>query len=287
MATTKPISDPVAEKKPSKDYPWWVENIDHQITPEIRKLLQDYSHIPAEDVSRHVYEIREKAWNIRPYPCTGIGAFLLPSVARHPAYTTVLSRLKAGGKLLDVGCYLGHDLRKLVFDGAPQSSLYGNDIVNHWDLGYEFFKDRDRFNVEYIESDLLYPNEELSGLHAQIDVIFIVHVLHQWDWDTQVLACKELVRFSKIGSLVVGYQGGTIDIEKRTQSNREKGLKDFLLHDAETFRRMWDVVGEQTGTKWHTEAEMVPWSELNYSILEINYLGDDFGLLRFKVMRDE
>lgn len=228
---------------------------------------------------------REKAWNIRPYPCTGIGAFLLPSIAQHPAYNTILSRLKSGGKLLDVGCYLGHDLRRLALDGAPQSCLYGNDIVNHWDLGYEFFNDKDRFAATYIESDLLYPNEQLSKLHGQIDIVFIVHVLHQWDWDTQVLACKELVRFSKVGSLVVGYQGGTVDIDARTLSNKEKGQAEFSLHDAETFRRMWDVVGEQTGTKWNTDAQMVPWSELKGLKKEVDYLGDDFGLLRFKVER--
>jgi hypothetical protein len=35
MSTTGPISDPVAAKKPSKDYPWWIENIEHRITQEV------------------------------------------------------------------------------------------------------------------------------------------------------------------------------------------------------------------------------------------------------------
>jgi hypothetical protein len=172
-----------------------------------------------------------------------------------------------------------------VLDGAPQDNLYGNDIVNHWDLGYEFFNDKDRFSTSYIESDLLYPTEELSKLHGQIDVLSIVHVLHQWDWDTQIMACKELVKFSKKGSLVVGYQGGTYDMAKRTQRNRENQKNDFLLHDAETFRKMWDAVGEQTGTKWTTEAAMVPWGELDCRPGDVVYLGDDFGLLRFFVSR--
>jgi hypothetical protein len=36
MSVTKPISDPVAAKTPDKGYPWWVENIDHKITSEVR-----------------------------------------------------------------------------------------------------------------------------------------------------------------------------------------------------------------------------------------------------------
>jgi hypothetical protein len=39
MSATVPISDPVASKKPSKDYPWWIENIDHRITPEVSPEL--------------------------------------------------------------------------------------------------------------------------------------------------------------------------------------------------------------------------------------------------------
>jgi hypothetical protein len=180
---------------------------------------------------------------------------------------------------------MGQDLRQLVRDGVPQDRLVGNDIVNHWDLGYEFFNDRDRFSVPYIESDLLFPNEELSKLHNQLDIISIVHVLHQWDWDTQVLACKELVRFSKPGSLVVGYQGGTNDIGKRTKWNRENGQNEFTLHDVETFGRMWDVVGEDTETRWRTEAAIVPWSDLAGRDEEVAYLGPDFALLRFLVTR--
>jgi hypothetical protein len=35
MSTAIPISDPVGEKKPDKSYAWWIENIDHKITPEV------------------------------------------------------------------------------------------------------------------------------------------------------------------------------------------------------------------------------------------------------------
>jgi hypothetical protein len=157
--------------------------------------------------------------------------------------------------------------------------------VNHWDLGYEFFRDEDRFRVRYMESDLLYPNEELRRLHGQIDIVFLVHVLHQWDWATQVLACKEIAQFTKPGSLVVGYQGGTSNIADRTQLNRGNLQKEFTLHDGESFKRMWDVVGEETGTKWKTEALTVPWSELNGKTEETAYLGADFALLRYTVER--
>jgi hypothetical protein len=48
---------------------------------------------------------------------------------------------------------------------------------------------------------------------------------------------------------------------------------------------VWDIVGEQTGTKWSTEAVIVPWSELESRIEDVSYLGSDFSLLRFLVTR--
>jgi hypothetical protein len=47
MSTAKPVSDPVAEKKPSKDYPWWVDNIDHKITPEVSYYIIVYTLLGA------------------------------------------------------------------------------------------------------------------------------------------------------------------------------------------------------------------------------------------------
>jgi len=100
-----------------------------------------------------------------------MGSFLSPSISQHPAYPTILSRLQSGAKLLDIGCYTGTDLRRLAMDGAPTANLYGSDIVNHWDLGYELFHDADKFHAHYLESDLLYPSKALRRLQGEIDVV--------------------------------------------------------------------------------------------------------------------
>ena len=43
-------------------------------------------------------------------------------------------RLKKGASLVDVGTFIGQDLRRLIVDGAPSTNLYAVDIVNHWDI---------------------------------------------------------------------------------------------------------------------------------------------------------
>lgn len=74
--------------------------------------------------------------------------------------------------MLDIGCFVGHDLRRLVFDGAPSDRLYALDIVSHWDVGYSFFRDRDRFEAHFLEADIMHPNADLSKLDGQVHHLY-------------------------------------------------------------------------------------------------------------------
>ncbi|KAF7855967.1 hypothetical protein EAF04_009923 [Stromatinia cepivora] len=140
--------------------------------------------------------------------CTGQGIFLNPSIPRHPLYRTILSRLNDGASLMDVGTFIGQDLRQLVYDGAPSTNLYGVDIVNHWETGYEMYRDKEKFHAQYIECDILNPNPALGKLNGKMDIIWVTHVLHQWTWEGQVLAAKNLLTLSRVGTIVAGYRVG-------------------------------------------------------------------------------
>ena len=67
---------------------------------------------------------------------------MVPQFCRLPVYPEILQQVKDGAVVLDVGTFIGHDLRRFVYDGAPSEKLYGVDIVNHFDVGYDFFRDR-------------------------------------------------------------------------------------------------------------------------------------------------
>lgn len=40
-----------------KDVPWYTDSIGSRLGPSARKLLEDYSHIPADQVESHIYSI--------------------------------------------------------------------------------------------------------------------------------------------------------------------------------------------------------------------------------------
>ena len=272
----------------NKDVIYWIPNIDKKITPEVRQLLEQYAGIPWQDVLAHCYIIREKAWQIRSYPCTGMGAFFAPTLNLVSCYSEILDRVKQGQRFMDIGAYVGTDLRKLVFDGALSDNLVAVDIVSHWNVGYDLFRDRDRFAARFLENDILRPYPPLQALAGSVDIIWINKVVHQWSYETQLICCCNLVRLSspRAGSLVVGMQAGTL-----IDDGREMPLTDgsvtanYFSHSTNTWAEMWVEVGRQTGTRWACEARMREWDDVGLDAEETRYLGEDSRMLEFVMRR--
>lgn len=93
-----------------------------------------------------------------------------------PAYPEIIQRVVQGQVLADIGCFIGHDLRHLVNDGAPANNLYGFDIIDFWDLGFEMFQDRDRFEAHFVQADIMATDGKLAMFKGKLDIIYIAQV---------------------------------------------------------------------------------------------------------------
>ena len=184
---------------------------------------------------------------------------------------------------MDVGCFLGGDMRRLVFDGAPSNNMYGVDIINHWDVGYALFQDKEHFKAQFIEADVLSTDApSLLALKGRIDIIYISAVLHQWAPKEQLDAGKKLVKFSKQGSQVVGYQMG--NLKPQAFLNPHLGITQWR-HDPASFEEMWNSIGAETGSSWQTEARFRTWEELGCRPKEQHWLESGDQILDFVVTR--
>ncbi|OIW26034.1 hypothetical protein CONLIGDRAFT_708928 [Coniochaeta ligniaria NRRL 30616] len=251
----------------------------------IRDLLENYSHIPANEVVPRIIETvsttppsnhplpfpptpshsntnhprpsqRDKIWDVFPWPCVGQFRFTDLSLSRKPCYPRVLAALKTGTeRLLDVGCCYAQDLRKLAYDGAPSEALFGLDKQNEFiGLGYDFFNDRDTFRGTFINADLLdRGNEEVRKVQGTFGIAQLGMVLHTWDLEGQTRACERVVELLRPerGVLVVGQSVG--DLVGKEFSARGKML---YKHDVETLTKMWEEVGRRTGTEWVVRATL-------------------------------
>ncbi|ROV92283.1 hypothetical protein VSDG_07237 [Cytospora chrysosperma] len=204
-------------------------------------LLEGYSRISSIDVERHLKYIRDKAFNSFPYPSIGRWRFMDFYITELPEYPDIISRLKDGDALLDVGCCFGHILRQIVFDGAPSDNLAGTDLRPEFiELGYELFRDRDTFEAKFVTGDILDANNAgLATLDGDFDIIHAAAFFHLFDWSTQVKIGERLVRFFKPGTsnaLLVGRQIGSRQ-PLRVEQSEKRGEKIPPRCSQHTLRR--------------------------------------------------
>jgi ubiquinone/menaquinone biosynthesis C-methylase UbiE len=201
---------------------------------------------------------RDKAFAVFHYPCIGRWRFLDLYITNAPEYPDIIARLKAGETLLDVGCCFGHILRQVVVDGAPAKNLAGTDLRPEFiELGYELFRDKDTLDVNFVTGDVLDPtNTSLAVLDAKFDIVHSASFFHLFGWDDQVTVGERIVRFFKprAKALVLGRQVGTRD-PLTLEEYRKQGEKRYQ-HNVETLQKLWDVIGEKTGTKWKATGEL-------------------------------
>jgi len=208
-------------------------------------------------------------------------------LVRSPNYPLILERLKSGNEnFLDLGCCFGQELRKLVADGAHSENLYGSDLrPEFFDLGYKLFRDKESLNSTFIAADIFDESSALSSLDGNIDIIYAGSFLHLFGYDDQVKVCKRIVKLlrDKKGSLLLGRQVGDV-VASETVHNTNKNLNMFR-HNSESFKKMWEEVGEATGTKWRVESEMmVP--EGSYIKERGEAHGPSVRRIRFSVFRE-
>lgn len=199
---------------------------------------------------------RELALKIAPYPCLGRFGFVSPNIAAHGAYRSVVEKAQSkGATILDVGCCLGQNLRMLATEGVPTENMHATDLKSElWELGFELFGDRDKMKAIFVEADLLHldADSKLHQLRGKIDVIIACLFLHLFDWDKQAMAIKSFVELSRLGTMVAGRSRGS----KRALIFQRPWGNSFV-HDVNTFKEIWRLVGIETGTAWAVDVVLV------------------------------
>lgn len=169
-------------------------------------------------------------------------------------------------------------MRQLAANSVPSENLTGTDLRPDFiDLGYELFRDKDKFNAKFTTGDMLNADDEnLATLNGKFDIVHASSFFHLFSWDDQVQVGERIIKFLKPKqekALVLGRQIGTREPLSREEYRRQPEKR--CLHDLESWRRLWDEIGERTGTKWKVDGE----------VFDSRF--DDWGLvfLRFAVSK--
>ncbi|KAB8265373.1 hypothetical protein BDV32DRAFT_134646 [Aspergillus pseudonomiae] len=238
----------------SEAFPLWDESLDLSeiLTGGPRKLLESYSHIPPSDVESHVRAIAKKGWDIRDYPCFRMFWFLDFDLSRSPQYARVLELLKSGALFIDIGCGIGQDIRRLVYDGVPGQNLIGLDLYGGFvDLGFELFRDKASLGASFLIQSFFDDTALFRQVMGQVSVVNSGYFMHLWDWDGQIKIGRRMMELlPTAGGLVTGVHFGS----KRSGRWIPHGGKEMFLHDTDTLTAMWTEIGEMSGVRLDVEA---------------------------------
>ncbi|KAK6407495.1 hypothetical protein LTR95_018537 [Oleoguttula sp. CCFEE 5521] len=229
-----------------------------EISESTRHLFETYSHIPKDEVVKHITAVRDKAWAIHPYPCIGRWRFLDLGLGLHRSYPDVRARLKTGEQtFLDLGCAFAQDVRRLAADGVDTTKLYGCDLrLDFLDLGYELFCDKETLKATFFEADVFAESGMLDQYEGHFDIIQASSFFHLFDREHQKRVAHRVVKLLKPqkGSLLLGRHVGSW--EPRETPWRD-GYGKHFRHNEGSWQELWDQVSEEAGgVKFEAKASL-------------------------------
>ena len=226
------------------------------------------------------------------YPCIGQWTFLQTRTSALQCYRDIVTRLKAGASLIDVGCCFGQDLRYLAADGAPTERMYASDIISEfWDIGFDLYRDASHMKARFISADILDWPPSLDELRGTMDIILANQFFHLLDWEGQVKAGKNMVTLSRAGTWLLGYQiGSSIGraIPNRTNTGGkigETGNKTKFYHTPETWQEMWRQIERETETEWEVMSSIHTLKEWGWEDEDAAWMGPAARGLEFVARR--
>jgi hypothetical protein len=108
-------------------------------------------------------------------------------------------RLKDNGEtFLDLGCCVGQDFRKLVYDRVPLTNLWESGLCpGFFDLGYVLFRDKIRLASRFVGADIFDQKSDLARLEGKVDVLYAASFINLFGWDRQVAIYMRIVQLMR------------------------------------------------------------------------------------------
>jgi len=251
-----------------------------------RALKQDLS---AEEVRDILFKSREAAYKALPYPCIRHFHFVCFFMQRNGIYKHVIdyARKAPADKapvVMDLGCCMGTDLRKLVQDGYPtntsNTNVYGCDLQHEFVVeGHSLYRDgpdtKSPTPIKFFADDVftLPLRSEtnsitstgsfgLKDLIGKIDILYAGALFHLFDEEKQVDLARRLITLINVDD---GVNEETIIFGRhRGSPTGEKGIMQMefgktFCHSASSWKELWqgllvEAFGEKVLERLRIEA---------------------------------
>ena len=155
-------------------------------------------------------------------------------------------------------------------------------------MSYDLFRDKETIKAHLFTADIFDEHGALDMLEGKIDVIYLASFLHIFSWDDQLKICKRVIKTlrPRKGSSVFGRQVGSLkakEVIPPGEMGIDKSGSRWWRHDVESFTKLWDLAGEETGTKWETWGRL----DVDEGMGTSSWSDEGMRQLKFEVKRVE
>ncbi|KZT25994.1 hypothetical protein NEOLEDRAFT_1092028 [Neolentinus lepideus HHB14362 ss-1] len=233
------------------------------------KFLRDMISEDDEVITKKLLEIQAEGYAKWPYPCIRAFHFVSFMMYQNAVYPEVVEAGKKGDTLLlDLGCCMGTDLRKLAQDGHPESSLLGCYLRPEYiQLGYKLYDDRNSCAIQFFSDnvlDLPFPPSspdatlqinqvtKLAELAGRLTHIYTGALFHLFDESTQEAMALRVASLIKreSGSIIFGRHQG-LATAGYIQDHMDRSRYG---HSPSSWTALWQSVFAQlTSEEWAKE----------------------------------
>jgi len=233
-----------------------------------------------DQLRSRILEIQRQSYEIYPYPCVLSFSFVMGKLTSHPVYPTVLEAGKKGTTVfLDIGCAMGTDARRIVFDGYPASNVIGSDLRQSFiDQGHELYQDANNCKINFFSADMFdipahptfppstTPLSDVTSfveLQNRVTHMYTALLFHLFDEASQHEIAIRVATLLKreSGAVIFGRHQGTAKESVIT----DNFFRDRFLHSPESWKNLWISVFTELEGREFAETRVVVDAQLTKS----------------------
>jgi len=261
------------------------------LTPETLKFLKTAlgKDLTEDEIKDILFETRKSAYKTMAFPCIRQFHFVSFFMQRNTIYKHILEYAQKAPTdkapvVLDLGCCMGTDLRKLLQDGYPtnpsSTNVYGCDLLPDFVTeGHKLYRDGpgtlsptpikfftdDIFNVP-VKPDVTVESVGLNSLRGKVDVLYAGALFHLFDEEKQFGLAQRLAALINTNysaerknseTIIFGRHIGSLEA---TKAHRPSEFGGAFGHSPASWKELWETVlveafGE--GVLKHVEIDVV------------------------------
>ncbi|KAJ7639311.1 hypothetical protein FB45DRAFT_977155 [Roridomyces roridus] len=253
-------------------------------------------------LKKHIFEMRDVALKVYPYPCIKRLGFIRLKMPKNPeAYEHVLNLGKndPNAILIELGCCLGNDVRNIAAAGFPSQNILASDLRSgFWDVSNQLYcNPTGDFKGSFIPGDALDPEfldllpqlteappppppvlstlTSFNPLHGYVSAIHTGSFFHLFSEEHQLFIARKFAGLlsPKAGSMIFGCHGS----QPTKGFMRASGSNQIFCHTPESWEEMWTTQVFKPG-----QVEVKAWLKNSGKVLNNE---TDFWMLYWSVKR--